>query len=375
MVKVLAHSLDRFAGGVEINLSKWDLNIGKLYKTQLFLYKNVVSLPHESKIIFINSLKIPKLILKNKKKLPFITTFLGFFNLIYRIANTKRKVKKEDLCIAFDDYFGAIAIFSCEKVIISVRNSPSKLYDGNLTHLLPDWFYKKLLIERLYKKDKVRKIVVVSEGIKKELIEIFGIPENKIEVIYNFFDKDNIQKKANEKIDLNLPYIVNVGHLNKQKNQETLIDIYYELKSKYRIKEKLVIIGDGNFKNKLQKKIEAYNLSKEVYLLGKKENPYPYIKNARAYVSTSLFEGFPTVLVESAILKVPICALDAPHGIREITLNPALDKQDLIKDILNVLKNEKYRQEKIDFQNKILTLKFDNNLSKKKWIKIINENL
>ncbi|EDP73018.1 glycosyltransferase, partial [Hydrogenivirga sp. 128-5-R1-1] len=339
------------------------------------LYRNVISLPHASETIFIKSLKIPKFLLKNKKKFSSITVIFGFLNLVYRIINTKNKIKKEDLCVAFDDYFGLVAVFSCKKVIVSVHNSPSKLYNGNLTHLLPDWVYKKILIKHLYKKDRVKKIAVVSEGIKKELIEVFGIPENKIEVIYNFFDKDSIQKKANEKIDINFPYIVNVGHLNKQKNQETLIDIFYELKKKYSIKEKLVIIGDGIFKGKLLKKIKSYNLSKEVYLLGKKENPYPYIKNARVYVSTSLFEGFPTVLVESAILQVPICALDAPHGISEITLNPAVDKQSLVKDILSVLKNKKYMQEKIDFQNKILALKFDNNLNKKKWIKIINENL
>jgi len=372
MVKLIAHCLDKSSGGMERSISKFDMEIGKYLDTELLLFKDKVSLPHRSPVKFLKSLRIPTYLIDNKKRLKILVSLLGFFNFLYRTLQIRKSVSPDDLCIAFDDYFGAIVILSGRKVIVSVHNSPDFRYSsGELVHLLPDWFYREIIIKRLYR--KAQKIHVVSEGIKKELVEQYQLPPEKIVVIYNFFDFDIIKEQA-EKIEkfYEGDYIINVGHLNKQKNQELLIKIFANLKKKG-FKEKLIIIGDGEKRENLLKLTKKYNLEEEVFLLGKKENPYPYMKDAKAFVLTSLYEGFPSVLVEAAILQVPICALKVPHGVDEIVYEPSNTPEELEKDISKVLTDESYKMLKVNFQNKILKEKFNNDRNIKKWLEVINE--
>jgi len=372
MVKLIAHCLDKSSGGMERSISKFDMEIGKYLDTELLLFKDKVSLPHRSPVKFLKSLRIPTYLIDNKKRLKILVSLLGFFNFLYRTLQIRKSVSPDDLCIAFDDYFGAIVILSGRKVIVSVHNSPDLRYSsGELVHLLPDWFYREIIIKRLYR--KAQKIHVVSEGIKKELVEQYQLPPEKIVVIYNFFDFDIIKEQA-EKIEkfYEGDYIINVGHLNKQKNQELLIKIFANLKKKG-FKEKLIIIGDGEKRENLLKLTKKYNLEEEVFLLGKKENPYPYMKDAKAFVLTSLYEGFPSVLVEAAILQVPICALKVPHGVDEIVYEPSNTPEELEKDISKVLTDESYKMLKVNFQNKILKEKFNNDRNIKKWLEVINE--
>ena len=84
--------------------------------------------------------------------------------------------------------------------------------------------------------------------------------------------------------------MVAVSRLVKGKGREDLIEIYSKLKEKG-VKEKLYILGDGNQKQELQNKIENLNLQNDVFLLGQKKNPYPWMKNAKIFLHTSYGEG------------------------------------------------------------------------------------
>ena len=73
-------------------------------------------------------------------------------------------------------------------------------------------------------------------------------------------------------------YIISVGSLTENKNHKLLINAFKILKDKYKVSEKLLIAGEGKERENLEKQIRELNLENDVLLLGKKENPYKYIK-------------------------------------------------------------------------------------------------
>jgi len=361
-VLILLHSLDKFAGGVERRTSELETNLPDDIKREYLLFKNIVSLPHKGKINFIKSLKIPKFILKNKKKLKFLAYFFGFLILFYRIYQVKKFLQNNDfnVILAIDDYFGLIGVLSgIDNLIVSVRNYPEILYQNSLIHLLPDFVYKKVY-PKLIKNKKI-KIHVVSKCIKKYLKEKYDL--NSF-VIYNLFEIEKIRSLAAENIEFDFEYFINIGHLNHQKNQKDLIYAYKILKE-HGIKEKLLIIGDGEKKEELKNLIKELNLENDIFLLGKKENPYKYLKRAKFYISTSLYEGFPGVFVEANILKVPIISYNFKCGAEELAVylskkNP----ESLAKKILEVKNLKTYHFKNVDVSKNTII---------KKWIKIFKE--
>ena len=69
---------------------------------------------------------------------------------------------------------------------------------------------------------------------------------------------------------------------------------------------KWYLIGSGGLEQELQSRIKDNNLESDFIMLGSKENPYPYIKNATMLVQSSRFEGKSVVLDEAKILGTPI---------------------------------------------------------------------
>lgn len=152
-------------------------------------------------------------------------------------------------------------------------------------------------------------IVVISENVKKSLKENFGITEN-VYKIPNSVDKEKILRLSNEKLNIpNIPTFTIMGRLDNNKNQILLLKAARIL-SQYRKDFRIYLLGEGEDRTKLQEYIEQHNLEKNIKILGFKENPYSYIKNSIATITTSLSEGFSLVLLESILLNTPIISTD-----------------------------------------------------------------
>lgn len=128
-----------------------------------------------------------------------------------------------------------------------------------------------------------------------------------------------------------------------------MIDIFYALKEKG-IKEKLYIIGEGD-SEKLEARIKELNLEEECFLLGRRDNPFPFMKKAKLFIHTSLFEGLAMVLIESMVCGTPVVAYDCPTGPKEVLgdgkygeLIPLHDKEKFIEAAYQLLTNENKRQ-------------------------------
>lgn len=152
-------------------------------------------------------------------------------------------------------------------------------------------------------------IVVISENTKKALEDKFGITKN-VYKISNSIDKEKIWKLSKEKINIpNIPIFSIMGRLDNNKNQILLLKAARIL-SEYRKDYMIYILGEGEDRKLLEEYIDKNDLKSNVKILGFKENPYPYIKNSIATITTSLSEGFSLVLVESLFLNTPIISTD-----------------------------------------------------------------
>lgn len=155
----------------------------------------------------------------------------------------------------------------------------------------------------------------------KDYLEQTKITPKHYSVIYNPVKISTIKKMAQDEITEKYTFVA-VGRLNPQKDYENLINACALLK-KQTSDFSLAILGEGNLNQKLKAQIQKLRLENHVFLLGHKSNPYSYISNANYLVSSSLYEGFSNVIIESLCLGKPVIATDCPGGNAEVIINGA----------------------------------------------------
>lgn len=194
------------------------------------------------------------------------------------------------------------------------------------------------------------KIIANSEKSADDLSETLNINRRKIEIIYNPTITSDIFVKMNEKInhpwvnDKDNKIILGVGRLNKQKNFPVLIQAFDIIKEKGNFK--LIILGEGKERKKLENLIKKLNLEKYIDLLGFVNNPYAYMSKSNIFVLSSNSEGLPNVLIEAMACGTPVVSTNCPSGPSEILedgkygkLVPVNNKEALAKAIIETLEN------------------------------------
>lgn len=138
--------------------------------------------------------------------------------------------------------------------------------------------------------------------------KIFNV--EKICVIHNLIDEDRIRelslKKSNIKTDDNRINLIAVARFHPQKGIDRLINVYSKLKEYFT----LTIIGDGELKENLYNQAKELNCFDDIDWYGISSNPYPDIRKADLFVMPSIYEGYPTITVESLISSTPVLTTD-----------------------------------------------------------------
>ena len=194
----------------------------------------------------------------------------------------------------------------------------------------------KLKRKVLYKLlNQSTKTIVISKQMKKNYSQM-GV--NNTELIYNLFPvNDFIRLSSAGNWDETIETIwensshkfVSVGRLIYPKAQWHLIKSFSVFVVKYP-DARLFIFGQGGYQKELESLIINLDLQENIFLLGLKENIFPYIKKADALLMSSYYEGLPTAIIESLAMATPVLSTDCISGPREI-LAPDVDIDTVLK--------------------------------------------
>ena len=165
---------------------------------------------------------------------------------------------------------------------------------------------------------KYDKIICVSESARQSFLSLYPQLSDKVMFIYNSVDDNHIKELADD-VKANVPFsdntfnILSVGRFSPTKQFDLIPKIVYELK---KITSKpfcwYIIASTEECLQDMLEKIEKYDVSHEVILLGAKDNPYPYFKKSDLFVCTSESESFSYVIAESKVLHVPVLCNNIP---------------------------------------------------------------
>lgn len=198
----------------------------------------------------------------------------------------------------------------------------------------------------------------VSKEVEDDLLSFKGIKKDRIRTIYNIHLVDEIVRKAEKDVmdKPASPYFIYCGRLDANKAPIRAVKALAHSKTD----TTLVIVGKGeeSFVNSFKEQVNDLGLSDRVLLLGEKANPYPYIRGAKALVSSSYSEGLPGVIIESFALGVPVVSTNSSRGIWEImSVDDAYNNS--LKDIFETkygiitsnLAAKDYSKEELDIEN------------------------
>lgn len=163
-------------------------------------------------------------------------------------------------------------------------------------------------------------VVAVSRLAALDLHKNFGIPENKIRVIYNAVDPSLLSYTCNESvpwIQRSGQLVVTMGRLHNQKAHWHLLRAMADVIKKIP-DAKLLILGDGEYKERLQKLAVELNIENNVFMPGYVASPHGYVRRADLFVLSSLYEGMPNAMLEAMACGIPVVSTDCPSGPREI---------------------------------------------------------
>lgn len=167
------------------------------------------------------------------------------------------------------------------------------------------------------------RIIVVSDSCAKLLADCFPMHKGKITVIPNMIDTEQLRIKANSYVPfdnrIGVYNLVTVGRLSSEKHIENVIIAAKALAEQKEV-FRWFVIGDGEQKLKLEQMIRENGIKNVVFLVGRKENPYPYMKQADLFVHPSYVESQGLVVLEAMTLGVP-CVVTKSLGPCEFIKN------------------------------------------------------
>lgn len=268
----------------------------------------------------------------------------GYFRLL-------KEIRKEKPDIIFTYLFHADAIgrlflqlFTKIKIIPSLRTT---------------YHYKKYWPARFFEKLTkyfVKDYLANSESVKIFYVENIGVAPEKITVVSNGIDVafyDRIKRDENLKESLEIKKeelaIICVANFHINKGHRYLLEafekVYFENKN-----VKLLLVGNGDEKEKLLKQIKNYRSKNNILFLGKRSDVPQLLKISDIFVLPTLFEGMSNAIMEAMSCGLPIITTDIAEN-KELIENKksgilisTQNATEIQKNVLRLLKNESLRK-------------------------------
>lgn len=304
--------------------------------------------------------------------------FIKIKNLLSRLYKLRKFVKQQkiDVVVSFGEAANLLNVLSYNSAysILSIRSAIGGY--GNVN------FYDKVyrsVIRWIYPFSDV--IIAVSSDLKKQ---IERITRGKIPVhqIPNLYQLSNIRKLSDEPVPAEFsrlsksPFLLNVGSLIRQKGQDLLIAAFAKICDDFPDLQ-LAIIGRGPEKDNYLTAAKNLGVGDRVMIIDFDSNPYKYMRRATTFVSSSLTEGFPNVLVEAMACGCPVVAFDCPTGPREILgaseygeLVEKISVAELAKAIRTLISSPE-RLAHLKEQATVRAADYDANVVVNRWVNIL----
>lgn len=185
-------------------------------------------------------------------------------------------------------------------------------------------------------------IVACGDTVKKNLVDVYGISSNIINVIYNSVEKKENPTFAIESrsLEKGFYYIGYIGRLSKQKGVDVFIKaINKVVKSNPKIKG--LIIGDGEERKKLEKLTNELNVKKNIYFLGYQNNVDYWLNQIEFVILPSRWEGLPLIPIETFANGKTIIVSNIPSNCEIVNdkYNGLIFKKDNVDDLVNKIKS------------------------------------
>jgi glycosyltransferase involved in cell wall biosynthesis len=241
-------------------------------------------------------------------------SIVPFYNYLRR--------EKPDLLISANLYIDIVSI-----VVKALANVPTKHAVTLHTAFSREDYRGKETLKKIYTQvctwlyPKADYIIAVSDAVARDSQAYFKL-KKPIKVIYNpvvtpaLYSKSSAEPTHPFFKNKKAPVLLAIGRLSAQKDFSTLLKAFAEVRKSR--KAKLLILGEGEERPLLETLAKDLNLGDDLSMPGFVDNPYPYIKQADVLVSSSAWEGLPTVLIEALALGTPVVATDCPGGSAEI---------------------------------------------------------
>ena len=281
------------SGGVATNLINFiNYSIKKKINIHLIsdLKKNNQKTKFQKNINFINIKSNSNFLIQKR----FITSFFSMFALY---KTFKKLDKNNSIILSFQSHILPIIICRMFSRKIIIRNSEdvleaTKYADKKISAYL-------VLLLKFFLYNLSNGIITNSNKSKKSLQSVL-FNKKKIKLIFNPCLKKVLKNTKNIKDK----FILSVGRLCKQKNQEILIKAFPLFLNKFP-NYKLILVGHGYDEIRLKALCEHLNIKNKVFFYGQVLNPERFYKKAKLLVLPSLYEGLPNVLIEAVNHGLP----------------------------------------------------------------------
>ncbi|WP_195929943.1 glycosyltransferase [Clostridium sp. 1001270J_160509_D11] len=254
------------------------------------------------------------------------------------------------------EYDLAINFLNPAEILVEKVNAKKKIawIHTDYTKIVPD----KELDLKVY--SNVDYIANVSKTCEEQFLSIYNQLEDKCIVVENILSENFIKEQSQEKImdkqfndgDEETIKILSIGRYDGAKNFDNVPEICSNiLKNGYKVK--WYIIGFGTDENLIKEKIKEFNMQDNIILLGKKENPYPYIKGCDIYVQPSRYEGKSVAVREAQILNKPVVITNFETSKSQLIdgfdgIIVPMDNEGCAEGIYNLIKDKELQQRLIE---------------------------
>ena len=265
--------------------------------------------------------------------------------------------------------------YSHKYTVPYVKKTIDKMYDLAISFLTPHYYvaekinakiklawmhtdYSNYLLDvksELEMWGKYDHIASISPKCTEGFLKVFPELKDKIIEISNVNAEKLIRQQATEEDAKDMKTqddevcLCSIGRFAHAKNFDHIPAIASKIKEQG-IKFKWFIIGYGGEEQLIREKIKEENMEDTVIILGKKANPYPYIKNCDIYVQPSRYEGKAVTVIEAQMLGKPVIITAFPSSDSQLEdgvdgVIVPMDDEGCAKGIVNVIKNKQLQEQ------------------------------